>query len=142
MTTEVLPDQTEVTFDQFREEWLQEFTEEGLSPIEKGRSFAFKMVTQWLDVNEDDEGIVMCDGSGDGGIDIAYLRRSDVDADDDNAQDSQSVSGDTWYLFQSKYGSAFQGQETILAEGRKIIATLTDENNRLSETTRQFLEAV
>ena len=46
MTTEVLPDQTEVTFDQFREEWLQEFTEEGLSSIEKGRRFAFKIVTQ------------------------------------------------------------------------------------------------
>ena len=138
MTTEVLPDQAEVTFDQFCEAWLQEFTEDGLSSIEKGRRFVFKMVTQWLDVNEDDEDIVMCDGNGDGGIDIAYLRRSDVDADDDNAQDSQSVSGDIWYLFQSKYGSAFQGQETILTEGRKIIATLTDENDRLSESTRQF----
>ena len=139
MTTEVLPDQTEVTFDQFCEEWLQEFKEEGLSSTEKGRRFGFKIVTQWLDVNEDDEDIVMCDGSGDGGIDIAYLRRSDVDTDDDKAQDSQSVSGDTWYLFQSKYGSAFQGPETILMEGQKVIATLTEENGRLSESTRQLL---
>ena len=139
MTTEVMPSQNEVTFDQFCEEWLQEFTDEGMSSFEKGWRFAFKMVTQWLDVNEDDEDIVVCDGSGDGGIDIAYLRRSEVDADYDNAQDDQSVSGDVWYLFQSKYGSAFQGRETIFMEGQKVIATLTGENDHLSEATHQLL---
>lgn len=139
---EVLPTQTDVTFDQFREQWLQDagLTEEGVSTIEKGRRFAFNIVTQWMDVHEDDEDIVMCDGSGDGGIDVAYLRRSAVDTDDDEAQDSQSSNnGDIWYLFQSKYGSAFRGQETILTEGRKIIATLTKENDRLSESTHQLL---
>ena len=49
-----------------------------------------------LDVNEDDEDLVVCDGSGDGGIDIAYLRRAEVDAGDENAQDSQAVDGDVW----------------------------------------------
>ena len=72
-------------------------------------------------------------------IDIAYLRRSDVDAVDDNAQVGQSVDGDIWYLFQSKYGSAFQGRETILTEGQKVITTLTGGNNRLSEAARQLL---
>ena len=139
MTTEAPPGQNEITFEQFCEEWLREFTEEEMSPFEKGSRFAFKMVTQWLDVNEDDEDIVMCDGSGDGGIDIAYLRRSDVDAVDDNAQVGQSVDGDIWYLFQSKYGSAFQGRETILTEGQKVITTLTGGNNRLSEAARQLL---
>ena len=123
MTTEVPPEQNEITFEQFCEEWLREFTEEEMSPFEKGSRFAYKMVTQWLDVNEDDEDVVICDGSGDGGIDIAYLRRSDVDAVDDNAQVGQSVDGDIWYLFQSKYGSAFQGRETILTEGQKVIPT-------------------
>ena len=139
MTTEAPPGQNEITFEQFCEEWLREFTEKEMSPFEKGSRFAFKMVTQWLDVNEDDEDIVICDGSGDGGIDIAYLRRSDVDAVDDNAQVGQSVDGDIWYLFQSKYGSAFQGRETILTEGQKVITTHSGGNNRLSEAARQLL---
>ena len=83
---------------------------------------------------------MICDGSGDGGIDIAYLRGSEVDADTgDNGQDGQSVSGDVWYLFQSKYGTAFQGQETIVSEGRKVIATLTGENIQVSDATRQLV---
>ena len=141
MNTEELTTQdSDVTFDEFREEWLQEFTTQPLSPLAKGRRFAFKIVTQWLDVNEDDEDLVICDGSGDGGIDIAYLRRSEVDADTgDNGQDGQSVSGDVWYLFQSKYGTAFQGQETIVSEGRKVIATLTGENIQVSDATRQLV---
>ncbi|MYC97136.1 MAG: AIPR family protein [Caldilineaceae bacterium SB0661_bin_32] len=139
MTTETLPDQNEVTFDQFRAEWLQEFTEREMAPLEKGRHFAFKMITQWLEVNEDDEDLVLCDGSGDGGIDIAYLRRAEVEVSNDVEQDGQSVDGDIWYLFQSKYGSAFQGQETVFNEGRKVINTLAGENNSLSQDARQLL---
>ena len=127
--------QDDITFDQFCEEWLREFREGDMPSLEKGRGFAFKLVTQWLEVNEDDEDLILCDGSGDGGIDIAYLLRSDLDAGDDNAQD-----GDVWYLIQSKYGSAFQGQETILSEGRKVIGTLTGKNDRISENTRQIVE--
>ena len=139
MIPETMQEQIEVTFDQFREEWLQEFTEGEMAPLEKGRRFAFKMVTQWLDVNADDEDLVICDGSGDGGIDIAYLRRAEVEVSNDVEQDGQSVDGDIWYLFQSKYGSAFQGQETIFSEGRKVFKTLTGENNSLSEGARKLL---
>ncbi len=139
MTTEVLPEQDDVTFEQFREEWLREFTEREMAPLEKGRRFAYKIATQWLDVNEEDEDLIVCDGSGDGGIDIAYLRRAEVEASSDVDQDDQSVDGDIWYLFQSKYGSAYQGQETIISEGRKVIRTLTGENKSLSEGSRQLL---
>ena len=139
MTIEIRPDQSEITFEQFRDEWLHEFSEVELSPLEKGRRFAFKMVTQWLDLNEDDEDLVICDGSGDGGIDIAYLRRSEVDASSGNEQEGESVDGDIWYLFQSKYGAAFQGHETIYSEGRKIISTLVGENSALSESTSRVL---
>jgi hypothetical protein len=136
MTTAALPNQDEVTFEQFSEEWLREFTDSDLSPFAKGQQFAFKLVTQWLDVTEDDEDLVLCDGSGDGGIDIAYLRRSEIS---DNEQDVQSDEGDTWYLIQSKFGTAFQGQETIVSEGRKVIATLAGENDRLSEPVKQLI---
>ncbi len=134
--TDVVEDQGEVTFEEFCVEWLSEFTEGDLSPFEKGQQFAVKLVTQWLGVTEDDDDLVLCDGSGDGGIDVAYLRRADIDVGE---QEGQSEEGDTWYLIQSKYGSAFQGHETIIGEGRKVISTLTGENTRLSEHVGQLL---
>ncbi len=136
MVAAVPSNQDEITFEQFSEEWLLEFEQGELSPFEKGQRFAFKLVTQWLGVTEDDEDLILCDGTGDGGIDIAYLRRSEIG---DTEQDEQSVEGDTWYLIQSKYGTAFQGADTIVGEGRKVIATLTGNNDRLSEHTTQLV---
>ena len=127
---------SEVTFEQFCKEWLSEFRESTLPPFEKGQGFARKLVTQWLGVTEDDEDLVLCDGVGDGGIDIAYLRRADIG---DAERDSQADEGDTWYLIQSKYGTAFQGPDTIISEGRKVISTLDSDNTRLSERVAQLV---
>ena len=128
--------QDDITFEEFCEEWLAEFRNRTLTSLEKGQQFAIKLVTQWLGVNGDDDDLLICDGSGDGGIDIAYLHRADIE---DDAQGSQSVEGDTWYLVQSKYGTSFQGEGTIVEEGRKIISTLAGENTRLSETVTQLV---
>ena len=38
-------------------------------------------------------------------------------------------SGHTWYLVQSKYGTAFSGVGTLLAEGQKVIDTLDRQAN-------------
>ena len=73
--------------------------------IGKGQQFGTKIVTQWLGVTGDDDDLIICDGSGDGGIDIAYLHRADVY---DDAAGSESSEGDTWYLVQSKYGTSFK----------------------------------
>ena len=135
-TNESQENHDEVTFEEFREEWLSEFTEGDLSPFEKGQRFAYKLVSEWLSVTDDDEDLVLCDGTGDGGIDIAYLHHADID---DSEQEGQSVEGDTWYLIQSKYGTAFQGSETIVKEGRKVIATLTGGNTHLSEAVSQLI---
>ena len=80
------------------------------STTELGNRFARKLLTQWLDIGEVSDDIVYCDGSGDGGIDIAYLSRSEGG----DGGDSGVVEGDVWYLVQSKYGSAFQGVNTLL----------------------------
>ena len=127
----------ETTFEEFCEAWLDEFRNGDLSSVEKGQRFSIKLVTQWLGVLGDDEDLTICDGAGDGGIDIAYLHRADID---DAEQESQSVEGDTWYLIQSKYGTSFQGTETIVNEGRKVIDTLSGENTRLSESVSQLME--
>ena len=132
----ITANQDDITFEEFCEEWLAEFRSGTLTSLEKGQQFAIKLVTQWLGVNGDDDDLLICDGSGDGGIDIAYLHRADTE---DDVQGSQSVEGDTWYLVQSKYGTSFQGQGTIVDEGRKVISTLAGENTRLSETVTQLV---
>ena len=136
MTNTVDDEHDDITFQEFCEEWLQEFTAADLPPFEKGQRFATKLVTQWLSVTEDDDDLVLCDGTGDGGIDIAYLHRADID---ENEQEGQSAEGDTWYLIQSKYGTAFQGSETIIREGLKVIATLNGEHTRLAEPVRNLM---
>ena len=141
MTSEVatLENHDEVTFEQFCEEWLREITEPQLSPFEKGQRFAVKLVTQWLGVTEDDQDLVLCDGTGDGGIDIAYLHRADSD---DIEEQVQSIEGDSWYLIQSKFGTAFQGADTIFNEGRKVIKTLAGDNPRLSGNVTQLMDRI
>ena len=133
MTTEV---KDKPTYEQFLEEWLAEIEEANLPPFDKGLRFAEKLVTQWLGVTADDEDFHICDGSGDGGIDIAYLQRADSDLD---SQSTESI-GDTWYLVQSKYGTAFSGAETILNEGMKVISTLQGQNTHLSTDSQQLLQ--
>ena len=122
-----------IDFDAFRREWLAEITEGSPSTVELGRRFAFKIVTQWLDGFEPGTDLVYCDGAGDGGIDLAYLDR----ADEANSED---VSGDAWYLIQSKYGSAFKGTNTLLAEGQKVIDTLDGRRDRLSSLAEGLLD--
>lgn len=125
------------TYEQFREEWLAEIEDANLSPLDKGLRFGAKLITQWLDVTTDDDDFDVCDGSGDGGIDIAYLRRADTDDLDDNSEE-----GDTYYLVQSKYGTAFSGVTTIRDEGGKIIDTLQRQNLRLSEDSKRVMQKI
>jgi hypothetical protein len=125
-------------FDQFKEQWLAEVlerdsaTNQSPSTTELGHRFARKIVTQWLDV--DDSDLVYCDGCGDGGIDIAYLDRGEHDNGEDTTH------GHTWYLVQSKYGKAFQGANTLLQEGQKVIDSLDGKHGRLSSLAEGLLE--
>ena len=125
------------TYDQFREEWLDEIEDLGLSSFDKGLRFGSKLVSQWLGVDADDADFIICDGSGDGGIDIAYLQRADALAE--NQSSDMSIEGDTWYLVQSKYGTAFSGSDTINQEGMKVLRTLTGQSPNLSDISRQVL---
>ena len=126
-----------VSYEQFRDEWLAEIEEAQQSSLQKGRWFAAKLVTEWLEVTTDDDDFVVCDGSGDGGIDIAYLKRADTDA---GSRDENSEEGDTWFLVQSKYGAGFAGTDTILQEGNKVITTLLGQSQHLSNDTQQLMQ--
>jgi hypothetical protein len=122
-----------VDFESFRTSWLESITEGALSTGDLGRKFAQKLVYQWLDSAEATE-FVFCDGAGDGGIDIALL---DTASEDPERSD---VSGSTWYLVQSKYGSAFAGTGTLLIEGQKVIETLDGKRQRLNSLAEGLLE--
>ena|SRR6516225_3433455 len=97
-------------FDVFLAEWLEDVTQGMPTTTELGNRFAHKIIAQWLDEADPGEDLIFCDGAGDGGIDAAYLERADDEAD--------AASGNTWYLIQSKYGSAFRGTDTLIGEGK------------------------
>lgn len=128
-----MADTPTISFDDFKADWLKEVTNGNPSTVELGNRFSKKLVMQWLDFNEDTDDIIFCDGSGDGGIDIAYLQRGD--ALEDNANE-----GDTWYLIQSKYGSAFAGKDTLLIEAQKVVETIDGKAKRLSSLAADLLE--
>ena len=130
-------DASAITYEQFRDEWVVDIEAEGLTPLAKGRRFGAKLISEWLEVTTEDDDFFVCDGSGDGGIDIAYLQRAD---DANRSDDSDSIEGDTWYIVQSKYGSAFSGADTIFAEGSKIVSTLQGDRQNLSDDARQLMQ--
>src|ERR1700753_326192 len=100
-----------VSFEEFKASWLESIESSNPTTVQLGQRFAHKIVSQWLDIDDESLDVTYCDGAGDGGIDIAVLERDGpVGADEE-------PDGDTWYLIQSKYGSAFAGTGTLLAEG-------------------------
>ena len=121
---------TAITFEDYCEEWLKDVRAGKPSATELGHRFARKMLTQWLDIEDSSDDIVYCDGAGDGGIDIAYIQCSE-DREND---------GDTWFLIQSKYGSAFQEVNTLIEEGQKVISTLDGIRPKLSSLAKGLLE--
>ena len=125
-----------VDLEAFCEQWLVDVKKESSSSVELGRRFAHKLVQQWLDIDDSSAELVYCDGSGDGGIDVAYL-----DAADDVATiEDVPAKAYTWFLIQSKYGSAFAGEYTLLSEGKKVVDTLEGKRPRLSSLAEGLLE--
>lgn len=103
-----------VSLESFRTEWLADIATGSPSTTELGHRFARKLLAQWRDIEDFSDDLVYCDGAGDGGIDIAYLHRGESEPDGDG-----TVEGHTWYLLQSKYGSAFRGTLTLLEEAQR-----------------------
>ena len=126
----------DLTFEAFEKEWLADIIAGSPNTIELGNRFSRKLVSQWLEFGEDIESpddIAYCDGTGDGGIDIAYLQRGDDTEENSNG-------GDTWYLVQSKYGSAFTGTKTLLEEAQKLIDTIDGKRSNLSSLAAGVVE--
>src|SRR5437667_6921283 len=120
---------TSLSFQNYQEEWLKDVYTSDLTTTELGHRFAHKLLTQRLNIDDASDDLIYCDGSGDGGIDIAYLHRGEGEG-----------TGHTWYLIQSKYGSAFRGSATLLIESQKVIDTLDGQRKRLSSLSQGLLD--
>ncbi len=131
-------DENAVSFEAFKEEWLAEVREGAPSTVELGRRFAWKIVQNRFNLgqsdDEEEEGVFYCDGSNDGGIDLAYLDRGDAATPDDAA------TGHVWYLVQSKYGQSYQGPQTLLAESMKVFDALDGVNTKLSSLSQTVVD--
>lgn len=121
-------------FEDFKAVWLEDIIAGAPSTVKLGQRFAHKIVTQWLDLDPDSVDVIYCDGAGDGGIDVAVLYKGDAATEEEGAE------GDTWYLIQSKYGTAFAGNATLLTEGKKVIDTLDGQRQNLSSLAAGLLE--
>ena len=127
------------TYEEYRDTWLEDVEYGNPSTVELGRRFAEKLITQWLEYDGiDTDDIIFCDGPGDGGIDAAILNRADENQNNEN----DVSSGDTWYLVQSKYGTSYVSEKTTYVEGIKVIKTLTGKNERLSNMSQELIEKI
>jgi hypothetical protein len=126
-----------VSFEQFRDEWLADVCSGNPSTTQLGNRFSHKILTQWLDVGDDADEPIMCDGAGDGGIDIAYLHRKEAA---DGGDGDTLAMGDTWYLVQSKYGTAFRGVKTLIEESQKLFETLDGNRAKLNSLAAGLVE--
>ena len=126
-----------LSFEVFREQWLTDIREGDPSTTALGHRFSHKLIRQWRDIEDSSSDLVYCDGAGDGGIDIAYLDRGE----DEGNVESGTI-GHTWYLVQSKYGAAFRGAATLLAEAQKVVDTLDGRRANLSSLAQGLLERI
>ena len=122
----------DLTFNDFKDEWLKEILVGEPTTVEKGRRFATKIFSQWQEI-DDYSDFLYCDGCNDGGIDIAYQKK---DYDEDN-----EFVKTTWYIVQSKFGSSYQGMLTLMSEAEKIFTTLDGRNSHLSESVANLVDA-
>lgn len=126
-----------ISLEDFEAQWLEEIEAGAPSTTRKGHRFAQKILRDWLDLDMETAEVIYCDGAGDGGIDAAVFVPHDAQED---------AVGDTWMLVQGKYGSAFQGADTLFAEAHKVFSTLEGQRDNLSSLSdhvvkriRQFL---
>lgn len=119
-----------VSLEQFEAQWLEEVTADNPSTTQLGHRFVEKILRDWHEIDSATAEIILCDGAGDGGIDAAVFIAKDP---------SEGGDGDTWMLLQSKYGSSFNGADTIGTEAQKVFATLEGKRERLSSLSEELV---
>lgn len=119
-----------LSFADFEKQWLEDVCAGNPSTVEIGNRFAAKILRDLYELDSDSSEVILCDGSGDGGIDAAVFIKSDQ---------NEELEGDTWILVQSKYGSSYNGGETISLEAQKVFATLEGKRENLSSLSSDLV---
>jgi hypothetical protein len=119
-----------ISLDEFEQQWLETVRSGSPSTVELGHRFAEKILRDWHEIDAATAEVILCDGSGDGGIDAAIFVKSDP---------AEDIEGDTWTLVQSKYGSAYSGADTITSEAQKVFATLEGKRDSLSSLSTELV---
>ena len=120
-----------ISLEAFEQQWLEEIRAGEPSTTQLGNRFAQKMLRDWHEIDEAAAEIILCDGSGDGGIDAAVFMTADPD---------EGIEGDSWMLIQSKYGSALAGASTITLEAQKLFGTLEGKRLSLSSLSAELVQ--
>lgn len=130
----------EVTFEQFKDEWLVGVSN-GTSGFDKARRFIIKMLRDWNEIPFDSDDTIVLDASKDGGMDAVYLHKGKDDTSVD-VEDEDDDQGDTWYVFQSKYGE-FINASMISKEGNKVLETIDAKGTKpLSNAARHVRDRI
>lgn len=66
-----------ISFDGFEQQWLEEIRAGEPSTTQLGNRFAQKILRDWHEIDDATAEIILCDGSGDGGIDAAVFMKAD-----------------------------------------------------------------
>lgn len=127
-------------FNSFLHEWMSDLLLDNPSTLLLGQRFAKKVLVQAKDLDPDSLDMRVLDGSGDGGIDVAYIARGDEAEEEEDKMDR----GDNWYLIQGKYGTSFAGNETIITESNKFFDSFAMKVNRtkLSEDAKNLFNTL
>lgn len=120
-----------ISLEEFEAQWLEQIVAGEPSTTQLGHRFAEKILRDWHEIDAASSEIILCDGAGDGGIDAAVFVPQDA---------VEGIEGDTWMLVQSKFGTSFNGAETISAEAQKVFATLEGKRERLSSLSYELVE--
>ena len=120
-----------ISFSEFESQWLEDVVVGEPSTTELGHRFAQKMLRDWQEVDNATAEIILCDGAGDGGIDAAVFGK---------AEDTEGLQRDNWILFQSNYGHAYSGADTIGMEAQKLFATLEGKRDKLSSLSNELVQ--
>jgi hypothetical protein len=119
-----------ITFEEFEMQWLEDVQADSPSTTQLGNRFAQKILRDWLEIDEATAEVILCDGTGDGGIDAAVFVKADP---------GEGIEGTTWILVQSKYGTALRGPNTITLEAQKLFATLEGRRPALSSLSTELV---
>lgn len=125
-----MTEDTTISYENYKKKWIEEhvmYSTNSIEPsdVEKGNRFGIGLTYSYFNFNDETKGF-KSDGTGDGGIDFAFIDENNIDG------------GRTFNIIQSKYGTSYKGINSIVEELNKFFDTIIG-NNRLSSNSGKII---